>query len=131
MPHNYILRTDSQFDKQILKLTKDLEKPNRDSFFIWLLWDGCGHCVAMEKAWGDMKKEMGKSLRFIEIEHTQYDHLKKHHPKHPLVKLIGEVHGYPHLVGVRKSPIDYYEADNKEGTTRTKKQLMAFAKTLV
>ena len=124
------MRTDSQFDKLIVSLTKELQKPNMDSFFIWILMDGCGHCVAMETAWKAMKKEMGKRLRFIEIEHAQYDHLKNHHPSHPLVKLIGDVHGYPHLVGVRKSPIEYYEKPNKSGT-RTKAQLMKFAKTLI
>ena len=130
MPRNYVMRTDTQFDKMIVNLTKELKKPSMDSFFIWVLMDGCGHCVAMEQAWKAMKKEMGKELRFIEIEREQYDHLMKHHPSHPLVKLIGEVNGYPHLVGLRKTPIEYYEKPSKSGT-RTKAQLLEFAKKLI
>jgi hypothetical protein len=124
MPH-YDLSDMQKFNKNILKLTKELQQ-NKGKFIIFVFRNHCYHCEKMMTDWVKFTKSKNNKCSSIRIENEMFKHMSSAHNDHPLVKRAGEITGFPHIIKTNLSndQTDHFDAKYNE---RTAKNLEKFA----
>lgn len=86
-----------------------------------LYMDGCGHCVALEEPWAEMKKKVGEKV-FVagDIESAETDKLDELNQKYKSnVSVQG---GYPTIFKIKRGgKVEYYNGE------RTSQKLASWA----
>ena len=76
-----------------------------------LYMDGCGHCVALEEPWAQMKKKVGGKVMVAgDIESAQTDKLEELNQKHG--SEVAVQGGYPTIYKIKKGgKVEYYNGE--------------------
>ena len=71
---------------------------------------GCGHCVALEEPWRQMKKKVGKKVVVVDdIESAETDKLSKLNVQYESDVAMQD--GYPTIFKIKGNKVEYYNGE--------------------